>query len=283
MNPTVSIIVPCYNQAQYLPDALQSVLDQTYAHWECIIINDGSPDKTEVVAQEWCRRDKRFKYVKKENGGLSSARNAGIKSSTGEFILPLDADDKIASEYLAQGVKILESLPGIKLVYGKVEFFGSMEGEWKLPGFSLENLALSNMIYCSAIFRRQDFDKYGPYDELFIDGLEDWDLWISILKNGGDVVKLPDVLFYYRRKREGSMVDLMQDDYRLNQYLEMMYSKHQKLYVSLFGNPISAYATNHVMKGQLQDVQDSLARLKRSRMYKVSNYLNQKLGWLKKK
>lgn len=104
MNPLVSIIVPCYNQAQYLPEALQTVLEQTYQNWECIIVNDGSPDNTELVAKEWLAKDSRFKYIYKENGGLSSARNVGIENSKGEFILPLDADDKISNNYLEECV-----------------------------------------------------------------------------------------------------------------------------------------------------------------------------------
>ncbi|HEU4496898.1 MAG TPA: glycosyltransferase family 2 protein, partial [Flavobacterium sp.] len=95
----MSIIVPCFNQSQYLGEALQSVSEQTYTDWECIIVNDGSPDDTEEVSKEWCEKDARFKYLYKENGGLSSARNAGIAVAGGEYILPLDADDKIAPEY----------------------------------------------------------------------------------------------------------------------------------------------------------------------------------------
>ena len=77
-NPLVSIIVPCYNQAQYLPETLDSVLAQTYPYWECIIVNDGSPDNTEEIAKHYCEKDSRFKYVYKENGGLSSARNVSL-------------------------------------------------------------------------------------------------------------------------------------------------------------------------------------------------------------
>ena len=99
-NHLISIIVPCYNQAHFLNEVLQSVLDQSYSNWECIIVNDGSPDNTEEIALVWCTKDKRFRYVKKENGGLSSARNAGITISQGEYILPLDADDKIYPSYL---------------------------------------------------------------------------------------------------------------------------------------------------------------------------------------
>lgn len=93
--PLISVIVPCYNQAQYMDECLQSVLDQTYQNWECIIVNDGSPDDTEEVALRWVEKDTRFIYLKKENGGLSSARNAGIEVAKGEWIQFLDCDDKI--------------------------------------------------------------------------------------------------------------------------------------------------------------------------------------------
>ena len=97
MNPLISVIVPCYNQAQYLDECLQSVLNQIYTDWECIIVNDGSPDHTEEVAKKWLEKDSRFRYIYKETGGLSSARNAGIKIAKGEWIQFLDCDDFISS------------------------------------------------------------------------------------------------------------------------------------------------------------------------------------------
>lgn len=93
--PKVSVIVPCFNQAGYLPEALGSVLGQTFADWECIIVNDGSPDDTARVAAEWVKRDARFRYIEKANGGLSSARNAGIEAARGQFVQFLDADDAL--------------------------------------------------------------------------------------------------------------------------------------------------------------------------------------------
>ena len=81
MKPLISVIVPCYKQVQYLDECLQSVLDQKYQNWECIVVNDGSPDRTEEVAKKWVKKDGRFRYIYKENGGLSSARNVGCKSS----------------------------------------------------------------------------------------------------------------------------------------------------------------------------------------------------------
>ena len=95
MNPLISVIVPCYNQAQYLEECLQSVLDQTYQNWECIIVNDGSSDDTEEIANKWSKNDERIKYIYKENEGLSSARNLGVKISLGEFIYFIDSDDSL--------------------------------------------------------------------------------------------------------------------------------------------------------------------------------------------
>lgn len=93
LSPLVSIIVPCFKQAQYLPEALDSVLAQTYPYWECIIVDDGSPDNTEEVSKTYCAKDDRFKYVRKENGGHSSARNFGLKFAKGDYLQYLDCDD----------------------------------------------------------------------------------------------------------------------------------------------------------------------------------------------
>ena len=136
----ISIIVPCYNQAQYLPECIQSVINQTYTDWECIIVNDGSPDNTEEIALEWVSKDLRIKYLKKENGGLSSARNAGISIAKGKWILPLDADDRIANEYLERAFVIMETKSDVGLIYAKASFFGEKEGYWDLPEYSFKDM-----------------------------------------------------------------------------------------------------------------------------------------------
>ena len=96
----VSIIIPVYNHAQWLPDAISSALNQTVP-CEVIVVNDGSPDNTSEVAKMFD-----VKLIEKENGGLSSARNAGIKEATGEWILTLDADDKIAPDFVEKCLQI---------------------------------------------------------------------------------------------------------------------------------------------------------------------------------
>ncbi len=148
--PLISIIVPCYKQAHFLKESLQSVLEQTYGHWECIIVNDGSPDNTGKVATEWCRKDARFKYLYKENGGLSSARNVGIEASKGTFILPLDADDLLHKNYLKYLVPVLKGDQKLAIVTPYSIFFegnvGNVVNELKPKGDSYPYLLYVNQL-----------------------------------------------------------------------------------------------------------------------------------------
>lgn len=232
--PLVSIIVPCYDQAQYLDEALQSVLDQSYVNWECIIVNDGSPDNTEEVAKKWLEKDIRFKYIYQENTGVSGARNIGITDATGEFILPLDADDKISLNYVALAVQSFLEDNSLKIVYCKVEKFGDEFGLLNLKPFSIKTLATENMIFCTALFRKKEWERVGGYDVNMIYGLEDWEFWISVLKSGGSVKCLDAIGFYYRKKNVSRNTQLNNNDIRY--LLEYMSIKHADFFVAHFGS-----------------------------------------------
>ena len=207
-NALVSIIVPCYNQAQYLAETLDSVLAQTYPYWECIIVNDGSIDNTEEVANTYCRLDERFIYYHKENGGLADTRNYGIKHSTGYYILPLDSDDKIGATYIEKAVKYLDMNPTTKLVYCEAELFGIKTGKWKLEPYNYENLLRKNHIFCSCIYRRSDYDRTFGYNPNMKYGFEDWDFLLSLLTPEDVVYRIPEILFYYRQKESSMLVTL---------------------------------------------------------------------------
>lgn len=243
MTTKISIIVPCYNQAQYLDECLQSVLDQTFPDWECIIVNDGSNDNTEQVSKNWVNKDSRFKYYHQENAGLSATRNKGIQNAIGEFILPLDADDKISKEYCKLAMIEFEKGKDLKVVYCQAEKFGEEIGEWILESFSINRLAIINLIFCSAIFRKKDWQKVGGYDIKMIYGLEDWEFWIAILKNGGEVKRLTDVGFYYRIKQV-SMVTSLNDEKRKFSF-EYLSVKHADFFVQQLG---SFYSLNNSLK-----------------------------------
>lgn len=279
MDNLVSVIVPCYNQAQYLPEALQSVLDQTYPHWECIIVNDGSPDNTEAVALEWCDKDARFKYLKKENGGLSSARNAGINTSVGEFILPLDADDKIGDTYLQKAITEFKNDKQLVLIYCEAEFFGSMEGLWELPEYCFQSILFKNSIFCSAIYKRDLVRRFGNYDT-GMNSYEDWEMWIRILKSGGKVKKLQHVCFYYRKTENSMIAGLTKTTNERTRLRNYIFKKHIDVYEAYAGDLMLAIKERDVYKTRLQ--QQSIAFYS-SKRYKLGNLILKPFSFLLKK
>ena len=223
--PKVSIIIPCFNQAQYLPEALDSILAQTYQDWECIIINDGSTDNTEQVAHEYSSRDKRFVYIYQSNQGVVRARNNAIRASQGDYIISVDSDDWIEPDCIDICVKEIENTNNIKLVYYDAELFGVKNGIFDLPSYSLGRMLISNCIPVFAMFKRCDYDKTSGYNENMKDGQEDWDFWLTMLEEGGEVIKIDKVLYHYRIKdvsRNNSF-----DEYKLR---AIILSNHAKLF-----------------------------------------------------
>lgn len=194
MNELVSVIVPCYNQARFLPEALGSVLAQTHSHWECIIVDDGSPDHTAQVAQAWLARDARFKYVKKENGGLSSARNAGLKAARGAYIQLLDADDILEKNKLAHQLALFaEHGDALDIVVSGYRYFFDSDETRQLrifgPNDLLPEVVINSddkvdllklfagrnpMVVSAPIYRRGVFQRIGDFDE-DLRANEDWD------------------------------------------------------------------------------------------------------------
>jgi glycosyltransferase involved in cell wall biosynthesis len=232
----VAVIVPCYNQAQYMDEALISVLNQTYTNWECIIVNDGSTDNTEETGKKWASTDHRFKYIYQKNKGLSSARNYGIEHTNAKYILPLDCDDKISADYLMLAIAAFKMNESLKVVYCKAEKFGAETGAWNLPAYSHQNLCNMNMIFCTAVFKKSDWNLVGGYDAKMINGLEDWEFWIAILKNGGEVMCLNAVCFFYRIRKH-SMIRSIDTEkrIRLKNYL---LQKHFYFYINTYNSTI---------------------------------------------
>ena len=252
----VSVIVPCYNYAHFLGEALDSVLAQTYCDWECIIINDGSTDKTEEVALKYCEKDKRFKYFYKENGGHSSARNFGIKHSSGKYILPLDADDKISENLLVKSVEEIEKNHEIKIVTSYAQLFGDTEKVIKFEKYDFHSLLIMNYLFATNLFRRSDFNDTNGYDEKML-LFEDWNLWISLLKGGGEVVELPFVGYCYRQKNESIFRQGVKDNKRLFRDMLQLYNNNIEVYEKYFDSPIGLIQENEKMKRVINVYQQS--------------------------
>ena len=269
MNTLVSIIVPCYKQAHFLKESLQSVLDQTYLNWECIIVNDGSPDDTERIAKQWGVRDSRFKYLKKENGGLSSARNAGIAFSDGEYILPLDADDYIHKDYLAKLVPELKQDDSLAIVSCYSKFFkkslDEIVYELKPVGSTYHYLLYVNRLIATSLYRRRCWEEVGGYDESMKKGFEDWEFWIAITKQGWKYKVVEEFLFYYRKSRKSMLVDTVNK--HAESVKEYLFKKHKELYIQDFDNCMT------VLFYELKRFRLSNNKLKNSLEYKIAKII----------
>lgn len=229
----ISVVIPCYNQAGYLPEALDSLLDQTYPNWEAIVVNDGYPDEAEAVTRRYAGQDARISYVYKENGGAGSARNYGIALAKGEYILPLDADDVIRPEYMELAMKAFEEQPQTRLVYCQGYFFGEKKGLWELAYQGYRKLLMRNSIFVSAFFRKVDWEKAGGYDETMRNGYEDWEFLIRLLDEDCMVCQIPLPLFCYRIKKHSLNTLAVQS--RIYKDTEFyIYTKNRAVYDKIF-------------------------------------------------
>jgi len=210
MSPLVSIIVPCYNQAPYLSEALQSVLEQTYDNWECIIVNDGSPDNTKEVAQEWVKKDARFIYLYKENGGLSSARNAGLALVTGDYIQFLDADDYLDARKFELSLKAISeiNLSKQKIVISNFRMFTTDFKQSTTPYctlmesyFTFEKILFGWDYEFNIPIHCGFFDSYFFKEFRFNEQLkakEDWMMWLFLFNQKIECVFIDKPFAFYR-------------------------------------------------------------------------------------
>lgn len=233
--PLISVIVPCYNQAQYLDECLQSVLDQTYENWECIIVNDGSPDNTEEVAKAWLVKDKRFRYIYQENSGVSAARNNGIENSNGEWIQFIDCDDKIASnkfsisqEYFLEYDIIVSNY----FYFSKDNFFVGFneltesDFTYKFLLFNWDH-QVALPIHCP-IFRKKLANKNFL---TFLKAKEDWIFWLDFFKNKPNVKFINNALAFYRNNTNSVTKNsklMIQQDVEAHLYIYSFLNEEEK-------------------------------------------------------
>jgi glycosyltransferase involved in cell wall biosynthesis len=207
--PKVSVIIPCYNQAQYLKECIGSLADQTHACWEALIINDGSTDNTLEIANDLSQKDNRVFLVNKENGGLSSARNAGLDSASGDFYQFLDADDLLFPEKLEYCLKLVQNTQAqiVATSYTKSELVSfdapfntvlplsisqsldlyGLAGDWETRS-SIPNHCF---LFAKEIFQGVRFDEKLPNHE-------DWDCWMRLMHKHPKISLSSRVLAFYR-------------------------------------------------------------------------------------
>ena len=185
--PTVSVIIPAYNQGHYLGKAIRSVLTQTFADFEIIVVDDGSTDNTRQVARSFS--DSRMRYIHQQNAGLSAARNTGIRHATGAFLTYLDSDDLFLPEKLAILLAKFNAEPELGFVAGQAVLIDENDrriGEIfdkRLPEDSAQ-LLLGNPLHVGSVMVRREWqERVGFFDET-LRSYEDWDMWLRLAKAG---------------------------------------------------------------------------------------------------
>src|ERR671933_2460451 len=189
----VSVIIPCYKQAHFLAEAIESVLEQTYPHFEIVVVDDGSTDNTSEVASGYYPSEK-VRLLRQENKGLSAARNAGLAESRGEYVVFLDADDRLLAEALEVGIRELEAHPECAFVSGHIRRIAADGSPLSTPPQALHNAHVEGDHYLgllhynsvwipgSVMYRRSVFDPVGGFDPS-VNGAADYDLYLRIARD----------------------------------------------------------------------------------------------------
>lgn len=201
MLPQVSILMPVYNTAPYLREAMDSMLSQTFTDFELIVLNDCSPDNAEEILDTY--DDPRIvRYRGERNVGLANVLNVGIEMARGKYIARMDSDDISLPNRLKVQVDFLEKHPDIDLVSVAMQLFGAKEEVWvreqNPEKVKINALFYSPVLHASSMWRKESFERHGLRFRQDMVPAEDYDLWTRALVRGLKLVNLPDVLYRYR-------------------------------------------------------------------------------------
>ena len=253
----ISVVIPLYNKEKAIRATLQSVLAQTYLDFEVIVVDDGSKDNSLQVAQSI--EDSRLRVIHKVNGGVSSARNRGIKEAKGEYIALLDGDDLWESTFLEEMIKMIEDFPkagiwGVSIAFIKNQRLykwnqGLGEG---YRGYVENYFGTShNDLFCSSsvVIRKEVFDKVGYFDER-ISSSEDLDMWYRIILHY-PIAFYDKILVYYNQDAENRVAYDTDVRFPLTKDIKYFFDKHNEEFEH---NPVfSHFMNNYVAANLLKD------------------------------
>jgi glycosyltransferase involved in cell wall biosynthesis len=266
--PKVSIIIPCYNQSEFIAEAIDSVKKQRFTDYEVIIINDGS---TEKGAVEFLNKfaDHHTVVLHIANCGVSAARNYAIKHSNGEYILPLDADDCIDELFLFETVAILDSMPEVEAVRTGVKYFGYLNHEEILPVYSRRRHLLQNLFFNTTLFRKSSFLNAGGYDEQFLIGWEDWDFFLRLVERESQVYTIERPYYFYRIKLSSRNADLQ--DGKKQKAEQQLYKKYLEMYMQYFPEPLSLLRELEFLQAEKAVFEDVKKTIYKSASYQIGH------------
>jgi glycosyltransferase involved in cell wall biosynthesis len=261
----VSVVIPCFNQGRFIREAIESVERCDKQIYELIIVNDGSTDlHTQQVMQQLDAEG--YQIIDQANQGLASARNNGIRAARGEYILPLDADNRIRPNYIYKSASVLDTDPRVSVVYGKAEYFGDSldRPDRVVSEFDIHRLLYENFIDACAVFRKSAWEECGGYDtNMPAQGLEDWDFWISLGARGHRFFFINEVLFDYRMRHDSMTQDLARSQ-RYDEVIQYMNKKHPIL---------DLYQQSREHKKRLRDLETFVGRIQSNRLFKMYHWL----------
>jgi glycosyltransferase involved in cell wall biosynthesis len=248
--PLVSVVMAAFNAARYIAETCQSVLNQTYAHLELIVVDDGSTDNTSDIVAALAGADRRVRLIRQANRGVAAARNTAIAHASGDFIPPLDADDLWLATKLERQVRVLKEQPDAGFVYCWWAWIDS-EGHlldrsprWMVAGRVFKELVEINFSGNASVplFRRDALERAGGYDPGLqaegCQGCEDWSLALRVAADYAIAV-VPAVLVGYRRHREG-----------MSRNCNRMWASHQAMCESLEASAMLAPKDRLRSRGQ---------------------------------
>ncbi len=264
--PLVSVIIPCYNDKDYIKQAVESILNQTFQNFEIIIIDDGSDIETKLILSNIYHA--KIKLITQKNRGLSTARNVGIKNSNGVYFLTLDSDDIFEPSFLEKAVEILNSVKIVGFVSCYVNCFIQINRpffKYKPEGGDIFNFLFKNNAVGNSLYRKKCWEEVQGYDENMKFGYEDWEFHIAILKNGWKSYVIKEYLFNYRRK-PNSMLSLANKNFE-EQNIGFVMHKHEDIYVNKFNETID-YLLNLSIKHKNNEI-----KLSNSKEYKLGKII----------
>jgi len=209
MTPTVSVVLPVYNQAAYVSMALDSVFDQSYRDFEIIAVDDGSTDDTPIMLSRYQTRQG-FIHIRQENAGLPRALNAGFAKARGSYLTWTSSDNIMHPEMLDTLVRALDRTSSLGLVYADRFFIdeeGNSLGRFDVPEYDPHLLLHVNLVHCCFLYRRACLDRIGGYDPEFVYG-EDWEYWIRMSRYF-EMMRVPHALYHYRLHRNSMTSELV--------------------------------------------------------------------------
>jgi len=230
----LSVVIPAYNAGEYLEDTVNSVLQDTFSSFEIIIVDDGSRDNTAMLADSFATSNPKVRVFHLTNSGVCKARNYGIQNARGKYILPVDADDLLLPGFMEWAVGIMEKRAEVKCCIPKAVFMGERSGAWRLKPYKRSLIARKNMIPATALYRKEDWVRVGGYCEK-MQAREDWDFWISVLKNGGEVVTSEEVFLKYRIHNHSKRIA---DRTHKRKVIDTLNERHPAFFQNTLGGPL---------------------------------------------